>query len=333
MDLIALLLTVAAFVMIVATVLLLRGKPTSTFPAVDALVERLQRAASGLSASRPAAEDADAETRDVGPGDPDPRDAAPRRRREPAPKPWREAAPEPPLDAAREPALEAAPKPQRRAAPKRQRDAAPERAFETARKPALEPYLAAADEATGSAAAPPAEQPVPPYEPLEPGPDPAVDAPADEPEPAPPPVEARVETEPPPVPAEGPAEPTVTPHSTPAADAPTRPRAAAAAATGPVCQVRWLGKGRGSCFSAVMVDENGVEHSVATSRRVEWRGSAPPDENPESQAALRQLSKILRDRGWRAMRGRGKDYNDERWYARRFRLVETEETAADDAAS
>ena len=88
-----------------------------------------------------------------------------------------------------------------------------------------------------------------------------------------------------------------------------------------ICQVHWLGRGRGSCFSAVTVDAHGAKHSLATSRRVEWRGSMPPAETPDSQAALRQLSKILRDKGWQPMRGNGEDFGQERWYARRFREV------------
>jgi hypothetical protein len=47
----------------------------------------------------------------------------------------------------------------------------------------------------------------------------------------------------------------------------------------------------------------------------------PPAETPDSQAALRQLSKILRDNGWQPMRGNGEDFGQERWYARRFREV------------
>jgi len=58
---------------------------------------------------------------------------------------------------------------------------------------------------------------------------------------------------------------------------------------------------------------------VATSRRIEWRGSAPPDETPESQAAVRQLSKILSDNGWQPIGGHGEDLGEERWYAHRFR--------------
>jgi hypothetical protein len=239
---IALFLTVAAFVMIVATALLLWRKPTSTFVAVEALVERRRHRAGGAGASR--SEPAAAE------------------------------------------------------------DAGPD---------ARAPGAPAAEVASEREPAPPAEV-------------------ASEPEPAP---RAEVAAEPeaaPPSASEVPAEPARRPRSaTHGGAARAKPRTAPAQ-NGPICQVRWLGKGRGSCFSAVMVDADGVEHSVATSRRVEWRGSAPPDENPESQAALRQLSKILRESGWRPMRGRGKDFKEERWYARRFRLVEAE-TPVDEAES
>jgi hypothetical protein len=106
----------------------------------------------------------------------------------------------------------------------------------------------------------------------------------------------------------------------------------AVARSGPICQVRWLGSGRGSCFSAVTIDADGAERTLATSPLVEWRGPTPPDESPETRAALRQLSKILRDTGWRPMRAKGKDFNEVRWYARRFRHVATE-AAADDTGA
>jgi hypothetical protein len=88
---------------------------------------------------------------------------------------------------------------------------------------------------------------------------------------------------------------------------------------GPVCQVRWLPRGRGMCFCAVIVDEDGVGRTLATSPPVEWRKSGPPDESPEARAALRQLSKTVRESGWRAMRAKGRDFDEQRWYARRFR--------------
>ncbi len=97
-----------------------------------------------------------------------------------------------------------------------------------------------------------------------------------------------------------------------------------------ICQIHWLGKGRGSCFAAVTFDAQGGRHSLATSRRVEWRGSAPPTETPESQAAVRQLSRILRDNGWQPIRGNGEDLGEERWYARRFRRTAASEGASTD---
>ena len=99
---------------------------------------------------------------------------------------------------------------------------------------------------------------------------------------------------------------------------PAAPRVPAAE-NAAVCQIEWLGKGQGSCFSAVTVDARGGRHSLATSRRVEWRGSTPPDASPESRAALRQLTKILRDNGWQPIPGNGEDHGQGRWYARRFR--------------
>jgi hypothetical protein len=92
-----------------------------------------------------------------------------------------------------------------------------------------------------------------------------------------------------------------------------------AAVRGPICQIRWRPAGRGSCFSAVTTDASGVERTVATSPRVEWHRATPPEQNPEAQAALRQLSKTLRDKGWKPMRAKGKDFNEPQWYARRFR--------------
>jgi hypothetical protein len=98
-----------------------------------------------------------------------------------------------------------------------------------------------------------------------------------------------------------------------------RPRnAQRAAARKPVtCQIRWNRRGR--TFYAVSVDSNGIEHMLASSPRIEEGGPAPPDEMPEARAALRQLAKDLRDRGWRPLRAKGIDFDERRWYARRFR--------------
>jgi hypothetical protein len=94
---------------------------------------------------------------------------------------------------------------------------------------------------------------------------------------------------------------------------------AAAARKGPICQVRWSGPG--TCFYAVTTDADGIEHRVAWSPPIEWGEAGPPDEESrEARAALRVLSKELRDKGWRPMRAKGEDFDEPRWYARRFRL-------------
>jgi hypothetical protein len=86
----------------------------------------------------------------------------------------------------------------------------------------------------------------------------------------------------------------------------------------------------GSQFCAVIVDDDGVERTVATSPRFDWRGPSPPDQTPEAQAAVRRLSRQLRDAGWRPMRAKGVDFDEQRWYARRFRQP-LEEAAVEDA--
>jgi hypothetical protein len=90
-----------------------------------------------------------------------------------------------------------------------------------------------------------------------------------------------------------------------------------AARNAPVCQVRW--SPRGACFYAVVSDDDGAERRLARSPRVEWRGPSPPAQSPEAQAALRQLAKQLRDKGWRPLRAKGIDFDERQWYARRFR--------------
>jgi MYXO-CTERM domain-containing protein len=101
---------------------------------------------------------------------------------------------------------------------------------------------------------------------------------------------------------------------------------AAAARTSPVCQIRWNRRGR--WFYAVSVDPAGVEHMVASARRLEWHGSAPPEETPDARAAIRKLAKELRERGWRPLRTKGIDFDERRWYARRFRWPTEEELRA-----
>jgi hypothetical protein len=84
----------------------------------------------------------------------------------------------------------------------------------------------------------------------------------------------------------------------------------------PVCQVRWSPRGS---FYAVTTDANGTERVVARSPRVDAHGPEPPDQEPELDAALKVLSKQVRDLGWRPLRARGIDFDERRWYARRFR--------------
>ena len=106
------------------------------------------------------------------------------------------------------------------------------------------------------------------------------------------------------------------------ADAAKREKGRTGARQGPVCQIRW-GR-RGSRFYAVTVGPDGIEHKFARSPRFEWRGPSPPEQIPEAQAALRQLAKELRSRGWRPLRAKGKDFNEQQWYARRFRWAAAE---------
>jgi hypothetical protein len=71
----------------------------------------------------------------------------------------------------------------------------------------------------------------------------------------------------------------------------------------------------------VTTEAAGVEHRLARSPRVDWPGQSPPGaDSREAQAALRVLSKKLRDEGWRPMRAKGQDFGAPQWYARRFRL-------------
>ena len=104
-------------------------------------------------------------------------------------------------------------------------------------------------------------------------------------------------------------------------------RPGAGARNEPVCQIRWVPGRRGSCFYAAMIDTDGIERALAWSPRFEWRGPSPPEETAEAQAALRQLAKELRTSGWRPLRAKGTDFDEQRWYARRFRqpAAETED--------
>jgi hypothetical protein len=101
---------------------------------------------------------------------------------------------------------------------------------------------------------------------------------------------------------------------------------------GPVCQIRWSRRGR--WFYAVRIDPDGAEHRIGRSPRVDCDEPAPPGETPEASAALRQLVKHLRHGGWRPLRARGIDFEERRWYARRFRWpTEAEVVAGDPDAS
>jgi hypothetical protein len=98
---------------------------------------------------------------------------------------------------------------------------------------------------------------------------------------------------------------------------------------GPSCEVRWRSKRRGSRFVAVMVGPDGRERTVASSPALEWRGASPPEPTREAQAALRRLSKTLREEGWRPMRAKAKNGQ---WYARRFRLPAAQAAGGSDGA-
>ncbi len=114
-------------------------------------------------------------------------------------------------------------------------------------------------------------------------------------------------------------EPQATP--APAAAAPRR-----RPSSGPTCQVRW--NRRGSRFSAVRVDADGVEHRIGVSPRIEAPDGALPEQSPEAQRALRALAKDLRADGWRPLRAKGRDFGEVRWYTRRFKLDPPEEAEA-----
>jgi hypothetical protein len=96
--------------------------------------------------------------------------------------------------------------------------------------------------------------------------------------------------------------------------APRRP----APVDGPVCQVRWNGQGK--FFFAVTTGPDGSERGIARSPRFDWDGPTPPEPSQEPEAALKVLSKALRDQGWRPLRAKGFDFDERRWYARRFKL-------------
>jgi hypothetical protein len=101
---------------------------------------------------------------------------------------------------------------------------------------------------------------------------------------------------------------------------------------GPICQVRW--SSGGMCFYAVTTDADGVEQRVAWSPPIEWDDAGPPDEDSrQARAALRVIAKDLRDKGWRPMRAKGSDFDEQRWYARRFRFPVVEGEDAREAVA
>jgi hypothetical protein len=109
-------------------------------------------------------------------------------------------------------------------------------------------------------------------------------------------------------------------------------REPAAARRGPICQVRW--SSAGMCFYAVTSEADGVERRLGWSPPIEWGEDGPPDEESrEARAALRVLAKELRDKGWRPMRAKGDDFDEPRWYARRFRLPVVEGEDAREAVA
>ncbi|MEN3284694.1 MAG: hypothetical protein V7607_5834 [Solirubrobacteraceae bacterium] len=107
------------------------------------------------------------------------------------------------------------------------------------------------------------------------------------------------------------------PTSWPAAPAVTPRPARPSRPSDPVCQIRWSHSG--GFFFAVTTGRDGADRGIARSPRVDWTGPAPPEQEPELEAALRVLSKQLRELGWRPLRAKGFDFDERRWYARRFR--------------
>jgi MYXO-CTERM domain-containing protein len=99
---------------------------------------------------------------------------------------------------------------------------------------------------------------------------------------------------------------------------------AAAARKMPTCQVRWSSDG---WFYAVTADRDGVERMVASSPPVAWREPGPPEETPGTRWAVQRLAKDLLERDWRPLRQKGIDFDERRWYARRFRRPTEEELA------
>jgi MYXO-CTERM domain-containing protein len=100
---------------------------------------------------------------------------------------------------------------------------------------------------------------------------------------------------------------------------------AAAARRMPTCQVRWSSDG---WFYAVTADQDGVEHMIASSPPVDWSEPGPPEDTPGTRWAVQRLAKDLQEREWRPLRQKGIDFDERRWYARRFRRPTEQELAA-----
>jgi len=176
-----------------------------------------------------------------------------------------------------------------------------------------------AEPAADRPAAPPAPEPVKLREFISPPPEP-------EPPPPPEPVEALELASPALEPVLLPEPPAPPPEPEPPAPPPARtPRKA-----DPVCQVRW--NRSGGFFVAVTGDPDGAEREIARSPSVDRNGSAPPEQEPELEVALKVLSKQLRDLGWRPLRARGFDFDERRWYARRFRWPTETDAETDGSA-
>jgi hypothetical protein len=131
----------------------------------------------------------------------------------------------------------------------------------------------------------------------------------------------------------GPAPAELAPMHAPPAAEPVRvsyKRRAAAARRMPTCQVRWSTDG---WFYAVTTGRDGRAHMIASSPPVAWHEPGPPEATPATQWALERLVKDLLERDWRPLRQKSIDFDERRWYARRFRRPTKEElTEAREAA-
>jgi hypothetical protein len=76
-----------------------------------------------------------------------------------------------------------------------------------------------------------------------------------------------------------------------------------------------------------MADRDGVEHMIASSPPVAWRGTGPPPDTPGTRWALERLARDLLERDWRPLRDKGIDFDERQWYSQRFRRPTEEELA------